>query len=89
MTQGLSRGWASRNTVAIPPQFTSRIPNLVNLYSAAGLALLGYGLVTFDVLAVVAGIAITHGGKLWYIDRMVLLFESMKADNAEYARWER
>jgi hypothetical protein len=29
-----------------------------------------------------------QGGKLWYIDRMVLLFEEMKTRDPEYARWE-
>jgi hypothetical protein len=31
---------------------------------------------------------ILQGGKVWYIDRMVLLFEEMKRLDPEYARWE-
>ena len=31
---------------------------------------------------------IVQGGKLWYLDRMVLLFEDMKAQNPEIAGWE-
>ena len=38
-------------------------------------------------MPVVAGILIVHGGKLWFIDRMVLLFEDMKG-RPEYAGWE-
>ena len=82
------RIWADRITVAIPPQFASAVPNLANLYSGLGLLLLAYGLIELSVLPVVAGIAIAHGGKLWYLDRMVLLFEDMKSRNADYARWE-
>jgi hypothetical protein len=31
---------------------------------------------------------VVQGGKLWYLDRMVLLFEEMKTQDPEYARWE-
>jgi Family of unknown function (DUF6653) len=33
-------------------------------------------------------VAIVQGGKLWYIDRMVLLFEDVKSRRPEYAAWE-
>ena len=45
-------------------------------------------LVALDVWLTVAGIVIVHGGKLWYLDRMVLLFEDMKHRDATYAGWE-
>lgn len=83
------RIWAGAGRETLPQQFLSRIPNLANLYSTVGLGLLAYGLVTFNLLAVVAGILVTHGGKLWYIDRMVLLFEDVKGRDPEVASWER
>ena len=64
------------------------VPNLANAYSCIGLALLVYGLVTLDVWMTIAGIVIVHGGKLWYLDRMVLLFEDMKQRDANVAGWE-
>jgi hypothetical protein len=82
------RIWADRDTVEIPPQFRSAVPNVANLCSALGLALLAYGLVALSLLPVLAGIVIVHLGKLWFIDRMVLLFEDVKGRNAEYASWE-
>jgi hypothetical protein len=82
------RIWAERDGVEIPEQFKSRVPNVANAYSAAGMALIAYGLFTLDVLTVVAGMAIGYGGKLWYLDRMVLLFDHMKAERAEYSEWE-
>jgi hypothetical protein len=82
------RIWSDRTAVDIPEQFRSRVPNLANAYSAIGMVSLAYGLVVLNVLAVVAGIVIVHGGKLWYLDRMVLLFEDMKGRSAEYAAWE-
>lgn len=82
------RIWAARDTVEIPPQFRSAVPAVANVYSTIGLALLAYGLVVLSVVPVVAGILIVHGGKLWFIDRMVLLFDDMKDRDPEYAGWE-
>ncbi len=47
--------------------------------SAAGALLLIYGLVILGIWAVIAGMAITIGGKIWFVDRMVWLYEDMKA----------
>ena len=82
------RIWSDRRTIQIPDQFASRVPNLANAFSCIGLPMLVYGLIALDVWLVVAGIVIIHGGKLWFIDRMVLLFEDMKQRDADYASWE-
>ena len=82
------RIWADRASIELPPQFRSSIPNLTDLYSFIGLAFLTVGLVISDVWLVVAGLVITHGGKLWYLDRMVLLYEDMKQRDANFASWE-
>ena len=82
------RIWADRRNIEIPDQFTSRVPNLANASSCIGLALLVYALVVHNVLLAVAGILIVHVGKLWYLDRMVLLFADMKDRDDTYARWE-
>jgi hypothetical protein len=82
------RIWAERGRVELPPQFTTTVPNVANVYAGLGLGLLAYGLVDLRLVPVLAGLVIAHGGKLWYLDRMVLLFEDMKSRDAEYARWE-
>ena len=82
------RIWTDRRSTPVPDQFDSLMPNLANAYSCIGLAMLVYGLVTLNVWITIAGIVIVHGGKLWYLDWMVLLFEDMKQRNAEYAGWE-
>ena len=69
-------------------QFKSRVPNLANAFSSIGLALLVYALVVPNVLLAVVGILIVHLGKLWYLDRMVLLFDHMKTRDDTYASWE-
>ncbi len=68
-----TRNWASTSTAI----------------QVAGVALLAYGLVGLDLLTVLAGLVLTQTAKAWYLDRMVLLYEDMKARSPEYAAWER
>ncbi len=82
------RIYADRKAVEIPDQFKSPVPNIANAYATIGIILLAYGLVVLELLPVLAGLVIAHGGKIWYIDRMVLLFEDMKKRKIEYAEWE-
>ena len=83
------RIWADRNKVTLPDQFrSSPVAKVTYLFQVVGMAVLAYGLVELDLLAVVSGVAIVQCAKAWFIDRMVLLFEDMKTRNPEYARWE-
>ena len=82
------RIWSERRSADIPDQFRSRVPTLANAYGGIGLAMLTYGLIVLNAWPVVAGIVIVHGAKLWYIDRMVLLFEDMKQLRSDVASWE-
>ena len=83
------RIWADRNTIQLPDQFrSSRVASVTYLFQVVGMAVLAWGLVELDLLAVVAGLVIVQCAKAWFIDRMVLLFEDMKTRNPEYAAWE-
>jgi hypothetical protein len=83
------RLWADRNRVALPEQFrTSKVPAVAQSIQVVGMAVLVYGLVELDLLTVVTGTVLTQTAKAWYLDRMVLLFEHMKALRPEYAAWE-
>ena len=82
------RIWTERDRSELPEQFRSSAPTLISTYQAIGMAPLVYGLIILDPLPVVAGILLVQGGKLWYLDRMVLLFEDMKSRHPEYAAWE-
>ena len=64
-------------------QFVSAVPNVANAFSAIGLAIAVYGLVVLAVWPVVTGIVLVHTSKLWYIDRMVLLFDDVKHRDPE------
>jgi hypothetical protein len=80
---------AERDRVELPQQFrSSRVPMVTYTFQMLGLASLVYGLVVLDALAVVAGLVIVQCAKAWFIDRMVLLFDDMKARQPEYAEWE-
>ena len=64
------------------------MPALAQSYQALGLLPLVYGLIAFDAVATVTGVLIAEGGKLWYLDRLVLLFDEVKLRRPEVARWE-
>jgi uncharacterized protein DUF6653 len=82
------RIWAERNTVEIPHQFTPAVPIVTYAFQTVGMALLGYGLIVLDTRDVIAGIVLVQCAKAWFIDRMVLLFEDMKARRPDFAEWE-
>jgi hypothetical protein len=65
------------------------VPAVSTAIQVAGVALLAYGLFRLDLLAVLAGLVICQTAKAWYLDRMVLLYEDMKARDPGYAAWER
>ena len=83
------RIWTERSSVELPPQFRSKVLQVTYAIQVAGMAVMAYGLVQLDLLAVVSGPVITQVAKAWFIDRMVLLYEDMKARDPSYAGWER
>ncbi|MGR3761469.1 DUF6653 family protein [Roseobacteraceae bacterium NS-SX3] len=48
-----------------------------------------WGLWTLDPGMVLFGLALMVGGKLWFVDRMVWLYQDMKDESPEYAAWLR
>ena len=82
------RIWADRKTAEIPDQFRATVPNVTYAFQAVGMAALVYGLIALNIRDVITGIVIVQCAKAWFIDRMVLLFEDMKARRPEYAAWE-
>jgi hypothetical protein len=83
------RIWTDRAKAELPAQFRgSGVPYATYAIQVAGLAVLVYGLVALDLLAVVSGLLIMQTAKAWFLDRMVLLFEDMKARDPDYASWE-
>src|SRR5687768_11073294 len=82
------RIWSEADRSTLPGEFRSKALTVAATYQTIGMLVLGYGLVVLNPLAAVTGLLIVQGGKSWYIDRMVLLFDAMKARDAEYASWD-
>ena len=82
------RIWVERERSELPQQFQSVVPNVASAYQAVGMIPLIYGLIALKAFPTIGGMLIVQGGKLWYLDRMVLLFDEMKARDPEVASWE-
>jgi hypothetical protein len=94
-----TRNWASKSVLGeriwtdddhstFPDGFLDGVPAVTTGFQVVGLAILVYGLVVLDAVATITGIIVTQVAKLWFLDRMVLLFQAMKARNARFAEWE-
>lgn len=82
------RVWLARSRVPIPPRHR-RVPHLLALLASAGAAVGGYGAVTAQAGVTVAGVVVLYVGKLWFVDRMVWLYEDMKDADPAYRAWLR
>ena len=82
------RVWTEGSRSSFPPEFLSRVPTVTTAFQIVGIIILVYGLVFLDPVATVTGVLVAQLAKLWFIDRMVLLFDAMKTRDTEYARWD-
>ena len=80
------RVWLNRNEIAIP-EHHRRIPHLINVGSVIGMVFLIWGLIALDVWMTLLATVIVQLGKLWFIDRMVWLYQEMKDTKSEYKSW--
>ena len=80
------RVWLNRKTVPIP-EHHYRFSHALNAVTASALIPLIYGLITYELLITFLGLALIIVGKLWFLDRMVWLYQDMKGSNQDYASW--
>ncbi len=76
------RLWSNRTAFPVPERHR-RLPNILNIASVTGFPFLAWGLVAFDIWPTVLGMTLITGAKLWYIDRMAILYDDMVAAHAE------
>jgi len=78
MSRGVlgERWYLARKRVTLPAHHITT-SNVLAVVSGLGMLPLIYGLWVYDISATLAGLAISVGGKLWFIDRMVWLFADM------------
>ena len=78
------RVWLNRKTLPIP-EHHARFSQALN--AVMGLVPLIYGLFTYNRLVTLLGLTLVVLGKLWFLDRMVWLYQDMKYKDKEYASW--
>lgn len=81
------RIWLNRKIISIPKGH-SFMAILLNTINGSGLPFLIYGLYHFNFWITILGTIIIYAGKMWFLDRMVWLFEDMKNKHEEYNNWE-
>ncbi len=83
------RIWTEADRASLPEDLrTSPASTAALAVQCIGVLVLGYGLVALEMVSAVAGLVMVQGGKVWYLDRMVRLFETMKDRDTEYGSWD-
>jgi hypothetical protein len=80
------RVWINRQQVPIPTHHRT-FPHFLTGLAAIGSIISIYGLWTLNLPLTLLGLLLIYIGKLWFLDRMVWLYEDMKTATPEYASW--
>ncbi len=90
MTKGVlgERVWLNRKNVPIPKGH-ARAAFLTSLTAGVTLPIAIYGFMAQDFWAAFLGWHFAVFAKLWFLDRMVWLWDLMKEENALYCSWAR
>ena len=64
------RVWLARSKTPIPHHHQA-MARLLSIAAGMGVLVLGYGLWTLDLCITLAGMTLSIGAKLWFLDRMV------------------
>ena len=80
------RVWLNRKEILIPAHHQI-MPNILNGVSGIGLLFIIWSIWHFEIWPTFAGCIFVYAGKLWFLDRMVWIYEDMKNSNPEYVSW--
>ena len=80
------RVWLNRDVVPVPQRHRI-LPHVLNGVTAIGTAFVVWGLVALNVWPTLLGSVLVYCGKLWFLDRMVWLYEDVIAQNEHYRSW--
>ncbi len=80
------RVWLNRDQVSVPSHHRIA-PNVLNGVTAIGSVFVIWGLVTLDFWPTLLGAALIFCGKLWFLDRMVWLYQDMLSEHEQYRAW--
>ncbi len=82
------RVYLNRDNIEIPEIHKTPLYSILKIMSFTGMLTAIGGVIFFSVWGAALGIALAYIGKTWFLDRMVWLYETMKAENEEYQKWE-
>jgi hypothetical protein len=80
------RVWLNRAQIPVPAHH-SRAPHLLSGVAALGVPFIAWGLFRLQLWPTLLGSVLVYAGKLWFLDRMVWLYQDMIKLHPEYERW--
>lgn len=69
------------------PKHHERAATILGLLTGVGMPFIIYGLYFLEVWPTIVGLVFIYIGKMWFLDRMVWLYEDMKDKDSEYKSW--
>ena len=72
------RVWLNRREVPVPDHHRL-MPNILSALAAVGMVPLTWGLIRLEIWPTLLGLAVVMLCKLWFVDRMVWLFDDMRS----------
>jgi hypothetical protein len=82
------RVWIDRARLDLPTHFR-RVPPLLNAVSGVGMALAVGGVIALAPWPTVTGTVLVYAGKVWFLDRMVWLYDAYGDRDPEWRAWLR
>lgn len=80
------RVWLNRKAIPVPERHR-KAPNILSACSGVGMVFVVWGVYALNVWPTIFGTAVVYLSKLWFLDRMVWLYEDMKDTTPEYQNW--
>lgn len=80
------RVWLNRKAVPVPKHHQI-LPNILSTIAALGGVVMIYGLVKLEIYPTLLGAVVAFLAKLWFVDRMVWLYDDMSATHETYRSW--
>jgi hypothetical protein len=81
------RVWLSRDAVPVPV-YHRNVPNILSAASGTGMLFICWGVLVFEPWPAIFGMVVVYLGKLWFLDRMVWLWQDMHDATPEYRSWK-
>jgi len=81
------RAWLNRDVVPVPA-YHRVVPDVLSFISGIGMLFVLAGVLLSEVWPTLFGMALVYLGKVWFLDRMVWLWQDMGDTTPEYRSWK-